>query len=75
MATYMVQIEASNAEGTIWQALLPAEAVEYDGTAPAVAEMTAANQNVADGDGWRVRVWEGAEATGEPAAEYYASNA
>jgi hypothetical protein len=74
MTTYTVEIDASNTSGTIWQALAPAENVTDSGTAEDVARWTAANQTLADGTGWRVRVWEGADAdTGtRPAAEHYA---
>lgn len=72
---YTVEIEASNPDGTIWQALAPAETVTaFNGeTAEQVAAFAATNQDIADGDHWRVRVWEGRDAdTGaEPAAEFY----
>lgn len=74
MPTYTVRIEASNSDGTIWQALAPAENVTEDATAAEIAEWTASNQDVAEGTGWRVRVWNGADADehSEPAAEYVA---
>ena len=67
--TYTVEIQASNADRDIWQALAPAETVTEVGTAGEIAQMVALNQNVADGDNWRVCVWDGADAdTGvEPA--------
>jgi len=65
--TYTVKIEASNEDGTIWQALEPAENIETTQwgptwTAEDVARATADNQTVAEGDRWRVLVWEGADA-------------
>ncbi|MCX5070896.1 hypothetical protein OOJ91_34170 [Micromonospora lupini] len=77
MATFTVQIEAGNADGSIWQALHPAETVESDEddtTAAQFAAAVAADQNLAEGSNWRVRVWTGPDAdTGtEPAAEHAA---
>lgn len=76
---YTVVVEASNEDGTIWQALEPAENIDTAAwgdkpwTAEEVAAVTASDQNIADGENWRVRVWEGQDAdTGtEPAAEHY----
>lgn len=72
MEQYTVVVEASNADGTIWQALAPAETAEGD-TTESVAQWTATNQTVADGDNWRVLVWDGADAdtNAKPAYEYY----
>lgn len=73
MSTYTVQIEGS-ADGQTWQAVHPAENVsDFDGTAQELADWTATNQTVADGETWRVRVWDGADAdTGtEPTAEHH----
>jgi prevent-host-death family protein len=69
---YTVEIQASNAEGTIWQALAPAETVESTDSADQVAADVAQNQNIAEGDNWRVVVWEGDNAdTGvDPVAVY-----
>lgn len=67
MTTYTVQIEASTADGGIWQALAPSEQITSTGNAEDVAEITAADQNVAEGNDWRVVVWEGDRAEGEPA--------
>lgn len=74
MTAFTVQIEASNADGTIWQALAPAETVDSDDTAAELAAEVAANQNIAEGSNWRVRVWDGEDAdTGtDPAAEHLA---
>lgn len=74
MTTYTVEIQASNADRTIWQALAPAETIETDDTAAEVAADTAANQNLAEGSDWRVRVWEGddADTATEPTAEHVA---
>lgn len=67
---WTVQIEAST-DGQIWQALHPAETTT-GAAAEQVATDVAANQTVADGGLWRVRVWTGRDAdTGtEPAAEW-----
>jgi hypothetical protein len=64
MTTYTVEIQAGNEDGTIWQALAPAENVEAigDESAEDVAVWTAKNQTVADGGNWRVMVWDGADA-------------
>ncbi|WP_045740853.1 hypothetical protein [Actinoplanes rectilineatus] len=74
MPTYTVVIEASNNDGTIWQALAPSETVEDDATAEDIAQWTASNQNIAEGNNWRVRVWNGADADihTTPNAEYVA---
>lgn len=76
VSTYTVQVEASNADRSIWQALAPAENVTaLNGeTARDIAEMVASNQNIADGDNWRVRVWDGADAdtSSTPDVEHYA---
>lgn len=74
MPKYTVQIEASAADGTIWQALTPSENVESDDTAIEVAREVAYVQTVAEGGNWRVRVWEGndADTDTEPAAEHVA---
>lgn len=80
-AIFTVQVEAGalKADGErIWQAVAPAELVILPWGTPAeqVAEDTAANQNVADGPIWRVRVWDGTANPGDditstlPAAEY-----
>lgn len=61
MSTYTVQIEASDADATIWQAVSLSEDVTDPGTAQDVAEAVANNQNVAY-DNWRVLVWNGAAA-------------
>lgn len=63
---FTIEIQASNADGTIWQALEPAE--DVDGTpwgytsAAHIAQMVASHQNLAEGEGWRVCVWNGADA-------------
>jgi hypothetical protein len=62
VTTYTVQIEASDEREEIWQALAPAENTSADDSAAAVAAWVAGNQNVAEGDHWRVRVWYGADA-------------
>lgn len=61
MAQYTVKIEASNEDGTIWQAVHPAETVEA-ASARTAARDTAINQTIVDGGKWRVVVWEGADA-------------
>lgn len=74
MPTYTIEIQASNDDQTIWQTLAPAETIDSDDTAAEVAAEVAANQTIAEGSNWRVRVWEGADAdTGtEPAAVHVA---
>lgn len=61
MPAYTVQIEASNADATVWQAISLSEDVQDTGTAQDVAEAVGNNQDVAY-DNWRVLVWEGAGA-------------
>lgn len=70
-AAYTVRIEASNADGTIWQPVHPAENVTTGEEAHEVAARVLAEQTVADGAGVRVRVWVGhdADTGGKPAAE------
>lgn len=80
---FTVEIQAANDDGTIWQAVAPAETIRradprfvlFDNAAD-LAWAVAEHQDVADGARWRVRVWEGAAAdTGvEPAAEYYSGD-
>jgi len=72
MNTYTVEIQASNADRTTWQTLAPAETITTDDTAAEVAADVAANQNIAEGNNWRVRVWNEAITGLEPAAEYVA---
>lgn len=62
---------ALSPELSIWQAIHPAETITGT-SADEVAQDVAANQNVAEGTGWRVAVWEGADAdtSTEPAATY-----
>lgn len=66
---FTVQIEATS-DGTAWQAIAPSEIVEADlgETAQDVAEWTASNQTEADGDGWRILVWDGTDTSADPAA-------
>jgi hypothetical protein len=78
MSDYIVEIQASNSDGTIWQALAPAETVTTDdASAEEVAREVAGNQNIAEGGNWRVCVWDGADAdTGtEPAYALDATDA
>lgn len=80
MHIYTVEIEAGNDDGTIWQAVHPAETVDTatwtrtgaEWEPSAVAEEVAAHQTVAEAGRFRVRVWPGADAdTGsEPAATF-----
>ncbi|MBF9135238.1 hypothetical protein I0C86_41040 [Plantactinospora sp. S1510] len=73
-----MEIQASDADETIWQALHPAENVkQIEGeTAEDVARWVAGNQTVAEGPHWRVAVWTGADAdtVGEPAAIWSADD-
>lgn len=65
MSNYTVEIQAGNAEGTIWQAMAPAETVNDNGSAEQVALDMLTNQNVLDLDNngpWRIAVWIGADA-------------
>lgn len=70
---YTVIVEAGNEDGTAWQSMEPSETVTtFNGeTAQQVAEFTAANQSVADGFRWRVRVWEGHDADLSTPVEWY----
>lgn len=69
MAAYTVEIQAGNDEGTVWQAMEPAETVEESCDAEDVAHIAAGNQNVIDPDGgpWRIVVWSGDTTDSEPA--------
>lgn len=75
MAAYTIEIQAGNEDGTIWQALHPAENTEGD-SAETVAVDVALHQTIAEGESWRVCVWEGFDAdTGVRAvAEMYATD-
>lgn len=77
MTTFTVEIQASNADGSIWQALYPAKTINTVSwgdawTAEDVAKWTADNQTVAEKP-YRIPVWEGGAAdTGtEPAYILY----
>lgn len=56
LVQYRVEIDATNADGTIWQTM-HVERIESDGTAIDLAENVAQNQSITEGDGWRVRVF------------------
>ncbi len=84
MTEYTVEIQASNGDDIVWQALMLAENVETGAWGPNwsaedVARWTADNQTITEDalNGWRVCVWLGADAdTGmEPAAVYYPAGA
>lgn len=67
MSVFTVEIQASNDAREIWQALAPAENIHTAAwgqgwTAKDVAVTTADHQDVAEGDNWRVCVWEGPDA-------------
>lgn len=69
---YTVVVEVSDEAGELWQAAHPSENACGDSAAE-VARWVATNQTVAEGGGWRVRVWAGHDADTKvgPAAEYY----
>lgn len=75
MPTYTFEIQASDTTGRIWQAMAPAETVESTDSPDKVAADIAYNQNLAEGDNWRVRVWIGADADTytDPDGEYDAT--
>lgn len=75
MPAFTVEIQASNSDQSVWQALHPAENTEGD-SAETVAVDVARHQNIAEGDNWRVCVWNGTDAdTGtRAAAEMYAED-
>ncbi len=70
---YTVLVEAGNADGADWQALVPPKTTAGDSAAE-VARWTATNQDLIEGY-WRVRVWDGANAdtSAAPAAEVYSN--
>lgn len=70
---YTIQIEAASTDGKTWQAIHPAETVEAEPgeTATDIAKWTASNQTIADGDLWRVVVWEGDDTNGTPDHAHY----
>lgn len=71
MTTYYVEIQAGNREGTSWQTVAPADPVtDWDGSAQELADWVASNQNVANGDRWRVLIWDSEDTHGEPVAEH-----
>lgn len=72
MTTFTVEVQASNTDGTAWQALEPAEFVDTSGwganwTAEQVAQTTAEHQTIAEKP-YRIAVWEGrnVDAAAEP---------
>lgn len=62
VTAYTVEIQAGNEDGTIWQAMHPAETVTDNGSAEQVALDVYSNQNLLDGGPWRIAVWNGADA-------------
>jgi antitoxin (DNA-binding transcriptional repressor) of toxin-antitoxin stability system len=77
LTMFTVEIQASDDNQEIWQAMAPAENVPAedfgdDMTRQDIAAAIGCNQNIADGRNWRVCVWEGADAdtNTEPAAVY-----
>src|SRR4051794_10065865 len=69
---YTVEIQAGNADGTVWQAMQPAGNVTDIGSPEQVAYDAIANEdiNVLDDNGpWRVCVWTGfdADTSADPA--------
>lgn len=78
MTDYTVQVEASDAEGAVWQAVHPAEHVtgKPGESAMEVARWVGTNQLAAVGANWRVRVWPGVQAdtSTDPAAVVYATD-
>lgn len=56
MTTLQIEIQASDTEGQIWQTMDLSDAEDRDPVE--LAADVAANQNVADGDNWRVRITE-----------------
>lgn len=72
MSSYTVEIQAGNADGTIWQAVHPAENIDYLGDANAVVVAVLGNQNVIDvNDGnWQIAVWDGADADTSTEPDY-----
>lgn len=70
MTTFTVEIQASNADGTIWQAVQPAETIDTSGwgsnwTAEDVARTTVDHQTIAEAP-YRVAVWEGSRTDTDP---------
>jgi hypothetical protein len=66
MTTFTVEIQARNADGTIWQAMEPAETIDTSGwgtdwTAEEVARTTVDHQTIAEKP-YRVAVWAGTNA-------------
>jgi hypothetical protein len=63
---FTVEIQASNTDGTIWQALAPAENVDGDTwghtSAAHIGQMVADHRTLGEREGWRVCVWNGADA-------------
>ncbi|HIW61654.1 MAG TPA: hypothetical protein H9881_04280 [Candidatus Stackebrandtia excrementipullorum] len=69
MATYTVRVERWKDEERVWRIETPDTQISSDLDADDVAAETALLQTVADGNRWRVQVWDGEFAAGEPAAE------
>jgi len=73
MSGFTVEIQAGNADGTIWQAMAPAENIDRVETASDVAFDVLHNQNVLDEDGvghWRIVVWIGTDADTSCSPDY-----
>lgn len=66
--TVTIAIEARGANGD-WQRVAPAETINDPDPADVIAQACAANQNIAEGDDWRVRVWIGEDTEGPHVAE------
>lgn len=72
--TYQIEIQASHADGDIWQTM-HLDSVDTDQDPAEVADAVAANQNIAEGDTWRVRITEIdplGDATGPWIVDHYA---
>lgn len=70
MKTFTIKIEAGNFDGTIWQALHPAETIQSNDDPDEIARDVAMNQTIAEDGHWRVAVWEGEDPYGEPDGVY-----
>jgi hypothetical protein len=66
--TVTIVIEVRGANGD-WQSMHPAETINDPDPIEDIAAAVAANQTIAEGDDWRVRVWLGDTTEGPHAAE------
>ena len=75
LAPYTVRIERRERDGARWHTVVPDTVITDARPAQDVCDEIALLQTVADAREWRVRLWDGDEAAGRPAAEQLTTRA